>query len=66
MKKGDKLRVIVRKSDKLLLGAGLRKGQTVRFMRRGGQRDIYVADNNGDHWVIYPKAVEEVSDETGN
>ena len=60
MKKGDKLRVIVRKGHPLLHRAGLREGQVVKYYGPWTNTTIEVDDGTGDCWAISAEAVEEV------
>ncbi len=60
MKKGDKLRVIMRKGHPLLHRAGLRKGQVVKYYGPWTNTIIEVEDGTGDYWVISTEAVEAV------
>ncbi len=59
MKKGDKLRVIVKKGDALLCSAPLRKWQRVLFYNIEGPHTTVVMDGKSP-WLIDPKAVEAV------
>ncbi len=61
MKKGDKLRVIVNKGDRLLCGAFLRKGQIIRPVSFEAGRTMLITDGKRT-WYIITDAVEAVSD----
>ena len=59
MKKGDKLRVIVKKGHPLLCSAPLRKWQRVLFYGIEGPCTTVVMDGKRP-WRVDPKAVEAV------